>query len=54
MMEKKKEEPIYEKLGLDECMLLSRDDEGVLFACNEKGNIKLKRVPYPTSKELAE
>jgi hypothetical protein len=54
MVEKRKEEPIYEKLGLDECMLLSRDDEGVLFACNEKGNVILKRVPYPTLKELAE
>ena len=54
MIEKKKEEPIYETLSINECMLLSRDDEGVLFACNENGNVKLKRVPYPTSKELAE
>lgn len=54
MIEKKKEEPIYEKLSLNECMVLSRDDDGILVACNEKGNVTLKRVPYPTSKESAE
>lgn len=47
MPERKREEPIYEKLGPNECIILSRDEDGVLVACNKDGDIKLKRVPYP-------
>jgi hypothetical protein len=51
MIEKKKEEPVYEKLEPNACMIISRDDKGVLVACNKDGDVKLKRVLYPTSEE---
>ena len=51
MVETMREEPIYEKLNPRECMIISRDDKGVLVACNEDGNIKLKRVSYPTPED---
>lgn len=41
------EEPIYERLQDKECLIISRDREGVLIACNEDGEVKLERVPYP-------
>jgi hypothetical protein len=43
----KEEEPIYEKLSPNECMIISRDDKGILIACNKDGDIELKRVSYP-------
>lgn len=47
MHERKREEPIYEKLRPNECMIVSKDDDGILVACNKDGYIKLKRIPYP-------
>ncbi len=43
---KGKEEPIYEKLGPKECLIVSRDEEGIFFACNEDGKPRLKKVRY--------
>ena len=43
----KEEEPIYEKLSPNECMIISRDAKGILIACNKDGDIQLKRVSYP-------
>ena len=51
MIEKKKEEPVYETLEQNACMIISRDDKGILVACNKEGDIKLKRVLYPVSEE---
>ena len=51
MVEKRSEEPVYEKLTPNECMIISRDAKGLLVACNEDGDIKLKRVPYPTPED---
>jgi hypothetical protein len=44
---RKKEEPIYEKLEPNSCMVISKSSKDVLFACNEKGTVKLKRVKIP-------
>jgi hypothetical protein len=44
---RKKEEPIYEKLEPNSCMIISKNTRNVLFACNEEGKIKLKRVKIP-------
>jgi hypothetical protein len=46
----KKEIPIYERLAKGECLVILRDDDGVLVACNKNGDIALKRVPYPKRK----
>ena len=51
MIENRREEPVYEKLTPKECMIISRDAKGLLVACNEDGDIKLKRVPYPTPED---
>ncbi|MCK4736068.1 MAG: hypothetical protein KAT65_26670 [Methanophagales archaeon] len=51
MTEKKKEEPVYETLEQNACMIISRDDKGILVACNKEGDIKLKRILYPASEE---
>jgi hypothetical protein len=48
----KKEVPIYERLADGECLILLRDDSGILVTCNKKGDIALKRVPYPKRKGL--
>lgn len=44
---KKKEEPVYEKLDPDSCMIISKTDKDVLIACNEKGRVKLQRIKIP-------
>jgi len=44
---KKKEEPIYEKLDPNSCMIISKTDDDVLIACNKNGKIELRRVPIP-------
>ena len=47
----KKEVPIYEKIGPDECLIISRDEKGILIACNKGGEIDIKRVSYPKEEE---
>lgn len=47
----KKEEYMYERLGLKECLLISRTKEDVLVACNEDGNVKIKRIALPKKEE---
>lgn len=47
MNPKKKEEPIYEKLDPNSCMIISKTDDDVLVACNKKGKVELQRVPIP-------
>ena len=43
-----KEEPIYEVLNPYDCLLISKNEDGILVACsNEKGKVHLERVPYP-------
>lgn len=37
-------EPIYEKLGPNECLIINRDRNGILVACNEHGKVTLKRI----------
>ena len=46
-----KEEPVYEKLNLNECMIISKGEKGILIACNKDGDVELKRIPYPKSDE---
>ena len=44
-----KEEPIYEVLNPYDCLLISKNEDGILVACNdEKGKVHLERVPYPS------
>jgi len=43
--EKSKEEPVYEKLNLNECMIISKGEKGILIACNKDGDVELKRIP---------
>lgn len=48
MSEKEKKEiPIYEKIAPNECLIISRDEDGILVACNKNGEIDIKRVSYP-------
>lgn len=46
----KKETPIYERLAKGECLVIMRDEDGVLVACNKDGDVALKRIPYPKTK----
>ncbi len=43
----KEEEPIFERLGPKECLIISRTDKELIVACNEDGEIKVKRIPIP-------
>ena len=44
-----KEEPIYEVLNPYDCLLISKNEDGILVACSsEKGKVHLERVPYPS------
>ena len=46
-----KEEPIYEVLNPYDCLLISKNEDGLLVACSdEKGKVHLERVPYPSEK----
>jgi len=52
MSEKEKNDiPIYEKIGKDECFIISRNEDGVLVACNREGKIELSRVSYPKKED---
>lgn len=44
---KRRREPVYEKLDKDACYIISKSSDDVLYACNVKGDIKLKRVKIP-------
>ena len=47
MPPKRKEEPVYEKLGPHDCMIISKSDRDLLVAINERGKVRLRRVPIP-------
>ncbi len=52
MSEKESTEiPIYEKIAPGECLIISRDKNSILIACNKDGEVKLERVSYPKSVE---
>ncbi len=40
-------EPVYERLGPNECLILERTDEDLLVACNEDGKVVVKKVKIP-------
>ena len=46
-----KEEPIYETLNTNEVLIISKNKEGVLVACNRLGVVQLERVKYPREGE---
>ena len=39
--------PIYETLAPNECLVISKDDDGLLVATNRLGTVHLERVPFP-------
>ncbi len=41
---RKKEIPVYERLGPKECLVVSKTDDSILVACNEDGKVRLRRV----------
>lgn len=43
----KKEGPIYEKLEPDQCLILEREADEIVYACNEKGKITVRRARIP-------
>ena len=45
------EEPIYELLDKYECLIISKNEEGLLVACNAGGIVELQRVKYPKEEE---
>jgi len=42
--EGKKIEPIYEKLSPGEILLISKDENCVIYAVNKDGELKIRRV----------
>ena len=44
---KKKEEPIYETLNLDQCYIISKTDTEVLYAYNRQGTLELHTAKIP-------
>lgn len=46
-----KEEYVYERLGLKECLIISKTKKDALVACNEDGNIRFKRIEFPKKEE---
>jgi len=43
----KKAEPVYERLGPKECLILERTEEELLVACNDEGKVVVRRVKLP-------
>ena len=41
------EEPIYETLGDNDVLIISKNEEGLLVVSNRNGNVQIKRVKYP-------
>lgn len=48
---KKKEVPVYERLGPKECLIISKSEKELLVACNEDGKVEVKRVPLPPKED---
>ena len=50
-----KEEPIHEVLNPYDCLLISKNEDGILVACSDgKGKVHLERVPYPSEEDKGE
>ncbi len=45
--ENNEEVPIYERLAPGECLVISKDKNGILVVCNKYGKIEMSKVPYP-------
>ena len=45
------EEPIYEVLSPGDCLVISKNEEGLLVACIMGGKMELRRVKYPKEEE---
>jgi len=43
--------PIYEKIAPGECLIISRNKNSILVACNKDGDIEINRISYPTSEK---
>ena len=41
------EEPIYETLGDNDVLIISKNEEGLLVVSNRNGNVQIERVKYP-------
>ena len=41
------EEPIYETLGDNEVLIISKNEEGLLVVSNRYGSVEIERVKYP-------
>jgi hypothetical protein len=48
------EAPIYEILKPNESLIISRNEEGILVACNRNGEVEIKRILYPSSDNMKE
>jgi len=42
-----KEVLVLEKLAPNECLIISRDGDGIIIAINKDGDIILKKIKYP-------
>jgi len=49
--QKNKKEPVYEHLGPNECLIISKTDEELLVACNKEGEVHIKRIRIPDKEE---
>jgi len=50
-MPEEREEYVYERLEPKECLIISKTEKDLLVACNEDGNLVLKRIPLPEKEE---
>ena len=51
---KEREEPIYEKLDPNSCLIISKTENEVIYACNKDGQIVINRATIPSaSKDLS-
>ncbi len=48
---KKQEIEVYETLGPNECLIISKTEKDMLVACNKKGEIEVKRIKIPNPED---
>jgi hypothetical protein len=48
---KKQEVDVYETLGPNECLIISKTEKDMLVACNKKGEVKVKRIKIPNPED---
>lgn len=47
IIKEEESQPVYEKLGVNDCLIINKTESDLLVVCNEDGKPKVKRLSIP-------